>query len=101
MSLKIDLEVVEKICSRLIAEKDRRDFRRESDPAAMDAICFSDALFLAVVVRLLHTNQSSPCYGIPETWVRNLLPALLVIREHTKAYRVKFIDHAVAPLEDN
>lgn len=102
MSLKIDLEAVEKICSRLIAEKNQRVFCPDSDPAAsMDAIFFSDALFAAAVVRFLRTHQSGSRYGIPEAWVRDLPPALLAIHEHTKAYRDKFVAHAVAPLEDN
>lgn len=102
MGLKIDLEAVEKICCRLIAEKDRRVFRPEADPdVSMEAIFFSDALFAAAVVRFMRTHQSGSRYGIPQAWVSDLPLALQAIHEHAKAYRDKFIAHAVAPLEDN
>ncbi|XUW93805.1 hypothetical protein OH764_35585 (plasmid) [Burkholderia sp. M6-3] len=100
--IKTDLEAVEKICGRLIAEKDQRVFRPEADLGiSMDAIFFSDALFAAAVVRFLRTHQSGARCGIPAAWVRDLPPALRAVHEHIKAYRDKFIAHAVAPLEDN
>ena len=102
MGIKIDLEAVEKICDRLIAEKDQRVFRPEGDSRmSMDAIFFSDALFAAAVVRFLRTHQSGARCRIPAAWIRDPPPALRAIHEHTKAYRDKFIARAVAPLEDN
>lgn len=102
VGIRMDLEAVSRICTRLIAEKERRVAQPGDDPSvASDGLFFSDALYAAAVVRLMRTHSSGARYGIPDAWINDLPSELRDVYDYVKAYRDKFIAHAVAPLEDN
>ena len=57
MGIKIDLEAVEKICNRLIADKGERVLRSAEDGDAWrDRMFFSDALFAAATMSLARSR---------------------------------------------
>lgn len=97
-----DLEAVEKICARLVAEKDKRVLRPDSDPLVyMDAMFYADALYAAAVVRFMRTHATGSRIGISAAWIKALPEPLQRVYTHVKTLRDKFIAHPIAPLEDN
>jgi hypothetical protein len=97
-----DLKAVEKICARLVTEKDRRVLRADSDPLAyLDAVFYADALYAAAVVRFMRTHATGSRIGISTAWVKALPKSLQRVYTHVKTLRDKFIAHPIAPLEDN
>lgn len=92
--IKIDLEAVEKICNRLVAEKVKRVLRAGDDGIAwMDEMFFSDALYAAAVVRFMRIHATGARTGIPGAWIDALPLALQAVHKHVKNLRDKFVAH--------
>lgn len=112
----LDLEAVEKICSRLVAEVDAMKARpllevaviggeleeRRSVPnVGLEDWLFRDSLFAAAVMRYMRTHGTGVRYGIPVEWVEALPQPLQNGHKYLKNLRDKFIAHSVNALEDN
>lgn len=112
----LDLEAVEQLCSRLMAEVDAMKARpllevhviggepeeRRSVPnVGLEDWLFRDSLFAAAVVRYMRTHGTGVRYGIPVEWIGALPQSLQNGHKYLKNLRDKFIAHSVSALEDN